>query len=166
MISFLRVLAVSPSTYGVGFAVMEEPNLLIDWGVKTSRSDKSVRCVSVVGNLIDYYKPDVFIVEDWKAKGFRRRSRIQALIEELSMLAASKRIKVQSISRAAVRKTFSPTGALNKQQIATIIGGKFPELASYIPPVRKPWMSEDYRMGIFDSVALGLNYLLHDRRGR
>jgi len=29
-------------------------------------------------------------------------------------------------------------------------------LASRLPPKRRPWMSEDYRMDIFDAVALAL----------
>jgi len=33
---------------------------------------------------------------------------------------------------------------------------RFPELAPRLPRFRKPWMSEDYRMSIFDAVAFGL----------
>ena len=31
----------------------------------------------------------------------------------------------------------------------------FPELAPRLPRFRKPWMSEDYRMSIFDAIAFG-----------
>jgi hypothetical protein len=38
------------------------------------------------------------------------------------------------------------------------IAKRFPELALRLPRFRKPWMSEDYRMSIFDAAAFGLAY--------
>ena len=32
----------------------------------------------------------------------------------------------------------------------------FPEIKRQAPPKRKPWMSEDERMNLFDAVALGV----------
>jgi hypothetical protein len=44
-----------------------------------------------------------------------------------------------------------------KQEMAEMLAGKFPdELASRLPPKRKPWKSEDSRMDIFEAVALAL----------
>jgi hypothetical protein len=44
-----------------------------------------------------------------------------------------------------------------KQEIAELLAGKYPdELASRLPPKRKPWKSEDTRMDIFDAVALAV----------
>ena len=45
-----------------------------------------------------------------------------------------------------------------KQEIAIAIAERFPELAPRLPRFRKPWMSEDYRMSIFDAVALALTF--------
>jgi Holliday junction resolvasome RuvABC endonuclease subunit len=155
---FLRVLAISPSTRSFGFAVLEEPNQLIDWGMKTTRIDKNARCVSLVSELLDHYKPDVFILEDCWVKSSRRRPRIKALIKDLSILAAAKRVRTRTIPRDIIRKAFSPTGALTKQQVAMTIVSQFPELALHLPPARKPWMSEDCRMAIFDAVAFALTF--------
>lgn len=47
-------------------------------------------------------------------------------------------------------------GTANKHDIAVAIADRFPELAPRLPRVRKPWMSEDYRMSIFDAVGLAL----------
>ena len=42
-----------------------------------------------------------------------------------------------------------------KQACAETLAAKFPvELASRLPPKRRPWMSEDPRMDIFDAVGL------------
>jgi hypothetical protein len=72
---------------------------------------------------------------------------------------------VRGVSRSAVQKAFSEWGGRTKQQIAMTIANQLPQLASRLPPLRQPWMSEDYRMSIFDAVALGLTYfhLLHRR---
>jgi hypothetical protein len=154
MIYFLRVLAVAPSTKGFGFAVMEEPNLLIDWGVKAVSGDKNVQCVRLVSTLLDFYKPDMLILEDCSVKNCWRRSRVRSLIRQLTALATTKKIKTRHISRAAVRKAFSPNVTLTKHQIAMTVASQFPELMSDLPNKRKPWMSENYKMGIFDAVAL------------
>ena len=37
---------------------------------------------------------------------------------------------------------------------------QFPALASRLPPRRKCWQSEDYRMGIFDAAAVGVAYFV------
>jgi len=49
-------------------------------------------------------------------------------------------------------------GAPNKQEIAGAIAKRFPELAPRLPRFRKPWMSEDYRMSIFDAVGLAITF--------
>ena len=39
----IRVLAIDPSTRGFGFAVLEGPNRLIDWGVKETKTEQKRR---------------------------------------------------------------------------------------------------------------------------
>jgi len=160
---FVRVLAIDPVTRGCGFAVLEAPAQLVDWGVKTTKGDKNAQCVRLIGEVIKRYRPDVLVVEDCTAKGSRRCSRVQELIQDLLKLAASEKVEAQCISRLAVRQAFSKSGVLNKYQVATIIAGLFPELAPQLPPFRKPWMSEDYRMSIFDAMAFALTFFYRDR---
>ncbi len=62
------------------------------------------------------------------------------------------------VCRATVRKQF-PGRERNKYGIAVALSDRFPELADRVPAKRKPWQSEDYRMSIFDAMALGLAYL-------
>jgi hypothetical protein len=38
------------------------------------------------------------------------------------------------------------------------IAKRFPELALRLPRFRKPWMSEDYRMSIFDAAGFALAF--------
>src|SRR5215467_13579765 len=153
-----RVLAIDPSTRGFGFAVLEGPSRLIDWGVKETKTEKKKRSLTFIEALIEQYQPKVVIVEDYAAKGSRRCSRVRELIDDISKLAVKRKVKVRSFSRLKVKRALAEASASNKYEIAIAIAKRFPELAPRLPRFRKPWMSEDYRMSIFDAVALAITF--------
>ena len=157
----IRVLAIDPSTRGFGFAVLEGPERLIDWGVKETKANKNAKSLKLIEDLIDRYQPTVLVVEDYDGKGSRRCGRIQGLINDISKLALKRKVKVRRVSRVKVKQVFSESGAKNKYEIAVAIANRFPELAPRLPRFRKPWMSEDYRMSIFDAVAFGIAFFHH-----
>lgn len=152
------VLAVDPATRGIGFALFEGPRQPIDWGVKDAKVDKNAQGLLRIQRLMDFYHPDVIVVEDYAGEGSRRSTRVQQLIKDIKRLAQTKGIKTYSYSRSAIRKTFAQSGAKTKYEIAKKIAEWLPTFAQRLPPVRKPWMSEDYRMSIFDAVALALTF--------
>src|SRR5262249_28637609 len=153
-----RLLAIDPSTRGFGFAVLEGPNRLIDWGVKETKTDKKRRSLKFIADLIEQYQPSVVVVEDYAAKGSRRCDRVRELINDISKFAGKENVKVRSFSRLKAKRAFSESGTPNKYEIAIAIAKRFPELAPRLPWFRKPWMSEDYRMSIFDAVGFALNF--------
>jgi Holliday junction resolvasome RuvABC endonuclease subunit len=153
-----RVLAIDPTTKGFGFAVMEGPEKLIDWGVKGVKGSKNQKSLELVSALIDHYQPDVIVVEDYSGKGSRRCKRIQELITRIIKLGSEKNVRIRNVSPFSVRRAFSESGDFTKHQIATAIAQRLPELASRLPPYRKCWMSEDYRMSIFDAVSFALTF--------
>jgi Holliday junction resolvasome RuvABC endonuclease subunit len=161
----IRALAIDPSTRGFGFAVLEGPNQLIDWGVKETKVDKNSKTLKLIADLIEPYQPAVIVVEDYEAKGSRRCTRVRELIADISKLAAKKKVKVRKFSRLKVKRPFSESGASTKHEIAVAISRWFPELAPRVPRFRKPWMSEDYRMSIFDAVAFGLTFFESRKSG-
>jgi Holliday junction resolvasome RuvABC endonuclease subunit len=150
----LRVLALDPSTKGIGFAVMEGTEHLIDWGVKIVGREKNRECLRQAAELIRRYTPDVLVIEDHEHKSSRRSLRVRMLLKAILVLASKEEVKAQSVSRSALRKALSQGSALTKRQIAIEIAKRFPELAPRLPRLRKPWMGEDERMSIFDAVAL------------
>src|SRR5262244_2358611 len=95
----IRVLAIDPSTRGFGFAILEGPNRLIDWGVKETKTDKKNRSLKLIADLIDMYQPSVVVVEDYAGKGSRRCLRVGALINAISRLALERKVKIRSFSR-------------------------------------------------------------------
>jgi Holliday junction resolvasome RuvABC endonuclease subunit len=151
-----RVLAIDPSTSGFSFAVMEGPEELIDWGIKAVKGDKNRESLKRVIQLIERYHPDVIVVEDYQHKSSRRSRRVRHLLKAIVAFASRKNLRVRRVSRSAVKKALPQDGSPTKHQIASELAHRFPELVPRLPRVRKPWMSEDPRMSIFDSVALAL----------
>src|ERR1017187_5297999 len=152
-----RILAIAPSTRGFGFAVLEGQETLVDWGVKTVKGDKNVQSLAKVEKLIAHYQPGVLVLEDASAKNSRRSPRIRKLCQQIIKMAATRKVSVKLHSRDQMMKTFIADGHGTKHALAEIIAKRFPEqLGLQLPPKRKPWMSEDSRMNIFDAVALAL----------
>jgi len=57
-----------------------------------------------------------------------------------------------------VRRQFSYLGSVTKHSIALAIAKRIPAFERFLPRPRKPWQSEDARMGIFDAAALALTF--------
>ena len=153
-----RVLAIDACARGFGFAVVEGSDRLIDWGVKEVHRGKNSKSLALIKKLIEYYEPDLVVVEDCTARGSRRRRRIRNLIQKLLTLCSATRMRTRSVPRLRVRKIF---GASNKDEVAATIVQNFPELAPCQPRPRKAKhdFTEDSRMSIFDAVALALTVL-------
>jgi hypothetical protein len=149
-----RFLAIDPTSKGFGFAVLEGPDTLVDWGVKHATGNRE--CLQQAVALIGRYQPEVLVVERTDAAGCLRRLRARQLIGDLLALARERELRARRISRQTVLRYFVKSGFATKRQIAVALSIRFPELEPYLPPERKPWMSEDERMGIFDAVAFGL----------
>lgn len=162
----VRVLAIDPTTRGFAFAVMEGPHRLIDWGVKSVRPVNEGRCLAGVAAQIKFFAPTVLVLENTAARSSRRCRRVRQLIQAIRTLAAKMGVRTRLVSRGQVKTVFAASGALTKHQIALGIAQQLPELARRVPRHRKPWMSEDDRMNIFDAVALALPFfhLLEKRR--
>ena len=154
-----RILAIDPTPRGFGFIVLEGPATLVEWGVKATRTDKQARTLDKVDGLIRQYQPEIIVLEDYAGKGSRRCHRIEDLIKSARRLADEKHIRDRVVAPERVKKVFRAFGALTKHQIARVIAKQLPELIPWLPRYRKPWMSEDYRMAIFDAAALAITYL-------
>ena len=152
-----RILAITPSTKGFGYAVLEGHKLLVDWGVRSVTGDKNAGSIEKVEEMIAHYNPQVMVLEDTGIKGSRRSARIQALTKRLVAVGESRSIKVATFSQKQVRRVFFGDADGTKHALAEIIAERFPEeLGFRLPPKRRAWMSEDSRTDIFNAVALAL----------
>jgi hypothetical protein len=159
----IRVLSLAPISRGLGFAVLEGPQTLIDWGVKSARANKNVQSLAKARELIQHYQPDVLVLED--CKGSRRGKRVQQLIRSIVELCTSRNLKTRCFSQTKVKEVFAAANAVTKHEIAFASVEQLPELAPHFPPRRQPWMNEDPRMSIFDAVARALTFFHLSRKG-
>lgn len=156
------VLSLSPYTRGFGYAVFEGPLNPVDWGVKEVRTDKNAISLQKIENLIDFYHPDVLVFEDYYGAN-RRGKRILSLLSLINKLATRKRITTKPYPRLRVRQAFETIGAFTKFEISRAIANEWPELEPYLPPYRKPWMSEDSRMSMFDAISLAVTFFYFEK---
>jgi len=158
-----RVLGIDPFSRGVGFAVVEEGVGLVDWGLRITGRPDNQRAVEIIAEMIDRFKPDLLALEDWKAAGSRRCERVEIL---LNLIATGKweGMVVRLVSVREVRAIGPLPDMATKYGRATFFADQYPELQAFLPPVRKPWMSEDTRMSIFDAVGFAVACLSGGRR--
>lgn len=153
------VLAIYLSTRGLAFVIFESPLSPVDWGVKEVRgSRKNDACLTTVGSLLERYAPGIVILQDTSPEGTRRCWRIRHLNDAIAELVNSIGIETISFSRREVMGAFAGRAGTNKQSLAQTIAKHIPAFERYLPPPRKPWMSEDSRMSLFDAAALALTF--------
>ena len=147
-------LSIHLSVRGFAFVLAEGPLNPIDWGTTEARGpEKNAKSLAAIAALVKRYRPDVLILENTSHASSWRSLRVQKLTAGICVFAQDYGIPVISVSRAEIRTAFAPHGAETKDEIAEVIAERIPVLAAYQPPVRKPWMSVDARMSLFDAVA-------------
>ncbi|MBZ5565864.1 MAG: hypothetical protein LAP13_26025 [Acidobacteriia bacterium] len=157
-----RVLSLDVHPSRFGYVIFEGPEELLDWGVRSFRD--GVNAVRIppaqkVGTLLDDFAPSAIVLEKRESLAKKAARHIQTVQRE----AAKRRVPVRWVTRRMVKRIFDGHER-NKDEIAFVLGQRFPELAPKVPPRRKIWQSEDYRMSIFDAAALGVAYF--DRLAR
>ena len=153
------MLAFDANAIGLGYAVLEGPNRLLDWGMTRIRMRYSQRCIERVRSLIERYEPELIVVEDVH-NGFVKGQKARDLIKSAVKIAKQTRVPVREISAHHVFDVFSSSAAFNKDQIAMVIGSRFPGLSYRLPNPRKyQGEGEQYwKMSIFDAVALVITF--------
>jgi Holliday junction resolvasome RuvABC endonuclease subunit len=156
-----RKYAVTMSVYtnsrGFAFVLFEGTLSPHDWGIIEIRGlRKDIQITDKVRRLLDRYAPDVLVMQDMSPEGTRRANRLALLNAALGSMARERGVPVFTYSRAEVYSAFRSMGFANKQMLAALIAKHIPAFERHVPPPRKPWMSEDARMGLFDAAALAL----------
>ena len=151
------VLSVSLTIRGFAFILFEGPRTPVDWGIFDARgSKKNANCLARVSALVRRFRPDLLVLEHTEHISSLRSARVRSLSRDLCALAEEYGVPLARVSRQEIKNAFAPLGASTKDEIAEVIAEELPVLVRYLPPTRKPWMSEDARMGLFDAAALYL----------
>lgn len=151
--TFTRVLAIDPCRKGFGFALLEGNRRLLDWGLAQVWTGNDREFLARVETLIERYSPAILVLQEPKDR--RRSLRAVRRIRLLGHRAASFCVRLRLVSSHRVKDRFAGE-AVTKQEVAMVIARLFPELEILIPRPRRPWMSEDDRMNVFDAVALAM----------
>ena len=151
----IRILAIAPLSRGLGYAVMEGPDKLVACDNKSILRDKNAKALAWVNRFIQFYQPDVLVLPNVTAADTRRATRIKTLHRKIVAWAGKQPLKVRLVSVTQVRTQLLGAAKGTKFAVARTLAEKFPtELGTRLPPKRRPWMSEDPRMDIFDAVGL------------
>lgn len=153
-----RILAVMPSSAGFGFAVLEGQNVIVKSGVVRVLKDKNKRTLARFEKLMAEWMPQVIALEDASAEGSLRHPRIRRLTNMICRATQKRRINVAMFSRKQVMERYLPKGERGERHaLAEAIAQMFPEeLAHQLPPKRKFYNSENYKIEMFFAVALAL----------
>jgi Holliday junction resolvasome RuvABC endonuclease subunit len=153
-----RVLAVSFSTFGFGYAVMENEKTLVEYGKRRITGDRHKASLKGIEKLIARSQPDCLVLQDVNnTKGTYRVDRIKKLHQAIVKFAKEHKLPVKILSGWEVRAALLGNEKGTKYELAEFLAGRFPdELSSRLPPKRKAWMNADARMDIFDAVGLAV----------
>jgi len=104
-----------------------------------------------VAKLIVEYAPELIVLTEPNTDKSKRS------VEKILKHIRTHNKRTRMLSSEAVKRVFAGRND-NKDRIASAVAEQFPELLSILPPKRRPWQSEDYRMTIFDAAAVGITY--------
>jgi hypothetical protein len=156
-----RVLALDVRPRSFGYVVFEGADLLLDWGVQSFRNGRnSVRIplATKIAALLEDFHPAVVVAKEPPSRKKVNRARTRKILELIRHKASLRGIRTCVLKRRAASSFFGGEERVTKHEIATALAERFAELRPLLPPKRKLWESEDYRMSIFDSAALGVAY--------
>jgi hypothetical protein len=130
---YTLVLAIYLNARGLAFVLFEGPFSPFDWGLKETRcSRKHVRLLARVRKLLDWYQPDVLVIQDTSPQGTHRTRRVTSLNAAIVELSSTRRIPIFRYSRLHVLEIFSAHAVPNKQALAEIIATYIPAFERYV----------------------------------
>ena len=148
------VLGVVLFSRGFGFALLEPPEFLAGWGVKSIPYGDESEWASKVKKLIALYQPSTVVLPRFEYSACSPR--LRRVSDEMIKAAEACNACVTQFCRKDIRKRFLPNGSRSKHSMAESLVRRFPELSGHLPAKRKQWMPEDYRMSVFEALALAL----------
>jgi hypothetical protein len=157
--SLTRVLALDLHPRHFGFVVVEVPDRLLEWGVRSCRHRGNSNEALVrrgLRPLLELWQPSVVVVQSPSRLTPRANSRNRRLLSLIATEAKNHRVSVRiGPKRARV---------LTKHENARLLAEQYPVLAWNLHSKRKPWESEDYRMSMFAAAAAAMTFFSPEGR--
>jgi hypothetical protein len=157
-----RLLALEIRVSKLGFAVLEEPTTLLDWGVRSfgeQPRELPSTASDRVDTLLEFHRPRVVVVRARKYHSRLRQNKFHAIMDATQTAVGRHSAVFTAVAPQKVRDYFSSLECLNKHDVATHLVKNFDELSWKLPRRRKSYQSEPPAMLVFDALATGVAYL-------
>jgi RNase H-fold protein (predicted Holliday junction resolvase) len=161
----MRILAIDLRAQRFGFAVLDGPKKLLDFGTKIleRRREKDATAIVVqkkIGSILNLYMPAIVIIKCVSGLHGSARLRNQQLLSSIRHEVRKQGLELIMLERSDIRRSFRQSGNESKHEIAVFIAEWFPEVEWRLPPNRKNWQPEHHTMPIFDAISIGLTYFI------
>ncbi len=150
------ILALYPTAYGVGYALLYTPNKLVDCGLGHIRPVNSKKSLERMEKYLSFYEPDIVLLRGFEKREEKLYKRTQKLIQAISEKAEDLGLKVHHYTRTQIKEVFAQFGKNSKYEISQKIIEWYPRTQEYEYPKRKRWMAENHFAGVFDAISLGI----------
>jgi hypothetical protein len=154
--SLTRVLAIDLHPRRFGYVVIEGPDRLLDWGVRSCRRKGNSADVLFRGRLkplLELWKPSILIVRNGLSMTHRPHQRRDRLLRRIAAEAKNHEVAVRILKK---RPSSEQGKRLTKNENARWVAEQFSVLRWKMPPKRKAWESEDYRLSMFTAATLAM----------
>jgi hypothetical protein len=148
------ILALYPNAIGIGFACLQIPDHLFEFGITTAKPISNRTLLKKAEKFMDYYKPHIVILKEIRTAKMRNHK----LIDAIETLSGEKSLKVFKYTKEQIKDVFEVFGATTQYEIVQKLVTMFPDLAHRTPKPKKWYEKEDYNMGIFNAVSLAITH--------
>ena len=148
-----RMLAIDLRSTRMGFAVLETPIRLLDWGKRARVADS---CSALILGLIRRYGIEVIVVRKLKVGSPRDTLRVRKGLRVIRSIAHSRSVPLATVNEKTFKNVFLRHGRHTRFAIAELMTTTFPQLARFLPNPRRCYDPESRRMSAFDAVALAV----------
>ena len=135
--------------------VVESPEKLLDWGVRRKGTPADVLVRRRLKPLLELWRPTFIVIRGPRQIQPRQKSLRGRLLKGVVAEAKNYRARVQILKERPTDRAEK----LTKYERAQAVVKLFPVLTQKLPPKRKCWESEDYRMSMFAAATLAMAYL-------
>ena len=152
----------------MGIALLDSRDLIYH-GVKIIRHRQSPHenlreARGIVLRMIRDFAPDVLAVEKAFFSNNRNAALLNVLVDEIRAIGRRKKLTVVALAPSTIKKRVCGNGRASKEEVATVVVARYPELKVYLSQDRK-W-KQRFHANMFDAVALGVTAMSCLRSGR
>ena len=150
-----RVLAIDLHPRHFGYVVVEVPERLLDWGVRSYRHKGNPAPVLIrkrLRPLLELWRPSLVVIRGMRQMQSGQHLLRERLLKGVAAEARTHRARVHILKEQATDRT----DKLTKYERARAAAQLFPVLTRKPPPKRKPWESERYSMSMFEALAVAV----------